>query len=618
MRLVFDVETNGYLEQTERLHCLVIKDIDTGDVWSYRDYQTELAWGLDLLANADVLIGHNIVSFDLPAIKKVYPTFETKATLMDTLLLSRVLWSDIKAGDFERVKKGKLPGRMVGRYSLEAWGYRLGNYKGDYQGGFDEWSQEMQTYCEQDVEVTHALYSRIEGMIAKHARTDFVQLEHDVRRIVDRQQNRGVGFDEAKANKLYGLLIGKRHELESQLKSTFPPWFRRGEYFVPKRDNAAMGYTAGAAMHKVSLEEFNPQSRDDVADRLIKLRGWDPKDFGKDGKPTLDDEILSAMPYPEAPLLAEYFTVTKRIGTLDGKVGLLRHVKDGAIHGQVVTNGAVTGRMTHMKPNMNVPKVGSPYGEAFRSLFIARPGYKLVGCDADALEARCLAGYMHPFDGGAYIEKTLKGDKSLGTDTHSDNARALGLDPQAAYPFDGKTKTGREIAKTWFYAFIYGAADWKLGFEVGHRGDRKSTVAKGRTARAAVLSNVPALAKLVERVEAKIAAVGYLVGLDGRRLPIRKANAALNTLLQSAGAVFMKRALVILDAKLQTNGLVPGVDYEHVLNIHDELQTEVKPEHANYVATTAAESIKLAGEYYDFICPLAGDACIGNSWADTH
>lgn len=632
MDLVFDVETNGYLEQTTMLHCLVLKDTATKQVWSCTHAhnvqadregitRASIEEGLDLLSRADKLIGHNIVKFDIPAIQKVYPDWHYKAVLRDTLLLSRVVWSDIKTGDFERIKKHKLPAKFLGRYSLEAWGYRIGNYKGDYEGGFDTWNQEMQDYCVQDVSVTETLWFRIVNLVSKYSRTDFVQLEHDVQVIIARQEARGVYFDVAAAEKLYGTLLGKRHEIGSALQAVFAPWFRRGDYFVPKQDNKRFGYMADCPLNKVSLEPFNPQSREDVANRLIKLHGWQPEEYGKDGKPTVDDDILQRLPYPEAPLLSEYFMVCKRIATLaEGQEALLKHQKNGAIHGQVITNGAVTGRMTHMKPNMNIPKVETPYGPEMRALFIARPGYKLVGCDADALEARVMAGYMAPYDMGEYIKITLEGDKKIGTDTHSMNAHALGLDPKKLYSFDGKMRSGREIAKTWFYAFIYGAQDPKLGFELGVRGTKAQQQAAGRAGRASVLRKVPALAKLVDAVTAKIKANGYLVGLDGRRLPIRKANAALNALFQGAGAILMKRALVILDKRLQEAGLIAGKDYEFVLNVHDEWQIEVldRDNLPQWVGAQAEDAIRDAGLHYNFICPLAGNAKIGDDWKETH
>lgn len=161
-------------------------------------------------------------------------------------------------------------------------------------------------------------------------------------------------------------------------------------------------------------------------------------------------------------------------------------------------------------------------------------------------------------------------------------------------------------------AFLYGAGDAKLG----------SIVGKGRQAgaklRAKFLAGLPALEKLVNGVKRRAKERGYLVGLDGRKLHIRSDHAALNTLLQSAGALVMKKALHILDTMLQEAGLVPGIDYEFVANIHDEFQIEVSEQHAEFVGKSAAESIRKAGEYFGFRCPLDGEFKIGRNWAATH
>lgn len=298
--------------------------------------------------------------------------------------------------------------------------------------------------------------------------------------------------------------------------------------------------------------------------------------------------------------------VQKRLGQVaEGKEAWLKNVRNGRLHGSVNTNGAVTGRMTHSRPNMaQVPSSRAPYGPECRELFIAGKGKKLVGCDADALELRDLAGYMAAFDGGEYIRTVLEGKKEDGTDMHTQNANALGCD--------------RDTAKTWFYAFIYGAGDFKLGATLGAKGSKQAVTNAGKVSRAKFLAALPALKNLTERVKKKAQAQGWIKGLDGRLLTIRSQHAALNTLLQSAGAIQMKRALVILDNELQTLGMVPGRHYEFVANIHDEWQLEVDEDKAELVGRTAANAIRMSGEYYNFRCPLAGNYDIGENWAATH
>lgn len=609
--LVFDIETNGLLDELDRLHCLCIKNLDTGEVISASSENLDIKDTIaQHLMKADVLIGHNILKFDIPAIQKVYPWFKPKAEIRDTLIMARLIYPEIANMDYGPAQAGTFPKKLIGRYSLEAFGYRIGEYKGDYKGGWDQWSQEMQDYCEQDIEVTTKLYHKLMERKEKHNFSDYsIELEHKVAEIIFRQEQNGFGFDMGKAEVLYQELLVRRIELERELKQMFPPWEVKTP-FVPKVNNKTRGYVKGQMTYKVQVVEFNPSSRHHIAKVLKEKHGWEPKEFTEKGEAKVDDSVLAELDYPEAKLLAEYFLIQKRLGQLaEGGEGLMKRVKkDGRIHGEVITNGAVTGRMTHRKPNMaQIPANRSPYGDRFRDLFKARDGWVLVGCDADALELRCLAHYMSAFDHGEYVDVVLKGDKSKGTDMHSVNCRAIGLDPA----------THRDIAKTFFYAFIYGAGNHKIGSIVGSGSDT-ALLKLGAKTRRNFLKNLPALGKLTERVAEKVGEKGALKGIDGRRLSCRSAHSALNTLLQSAGAVAMKVALVILDDDLKARGYRPGADYEFVANVHDEWQIECREQVAEVVGKTAADAIRKAGETLGFKCPLAGNYEIGRTWKETH
>lgn len=663
--LIFDLESNGLLEETTVIHSLVIKDHDTGTIWSCHDHEPDMdagefpvQFGLDLLEEADFIVGHNIQDFDIPVLQKLYPRFKPKGIVRDTLIMSRFMYAEMLRNDIEfhesRTKKGKqwIEKRLWGRHSLEAWGQRLGIWKGDYGKQREEegkelglkgpalteyvwgrWSREMQDYCVQDVEVTQQIFNKL---LSKGNSEESINLEHDVRRIVARQERYGFGFDERKASELYGKLSQRKAELERELQAVFKPWFRSSGVVTPPTDRKIkrpdLGvtvtvkqfskltgrevkpyvgpiydqYVKDAPYVKVTLQAFNATSRFDIANRLQTIYGWKPKEFTNDGHPKIDEEVLSKLKYPVIPLLLEYLMLQKRIGQVaEGKEAWLKHSRNGRIHGKVNTAGAVTGRMTHNKPNIaQVPAGRAPYGHECRELFCAGPGKKLVGCDADALELRDLAGYMAAYDGGAYIKTVLEGKKEEGTDMHTLNAKALGCD--------------RDTAKTWFYAFIYGAGDFKLGMILGGKGSQAAIKKAGAESRAKFLNSLPALKKLTERVKAKAKTQGTLKGLDGRVLAVRSEHAALNTLLQSAGAIQMKRALVILDNELQEAGLIPGIHYEFVANVHDEWQIEVDEDKAEFVGKTAAAAIRKAGEYYSFRCALAGNFDIGSNWAETH
>lgn len=623
---IFDLETDGLLEEVTTVHVMAVRCLGTGTLRVFRQHQMQE--GLSYLATFDLLVGHNITKYDLPVLGKLFGYTRHWSSYRDTLTLSRLIWADIVKFDLQQVEKKLFPSNMIGRHSLEAWGRRLGSFKGDYAGDpsiADEalreaskwlkWNQAMEDYCVQDVEVTASIWAAIQRQEWAEEST---KLESQVAHIVARQERYGFLFDEKAAVSLYGELVQRRMVIERTLKDVFRPrLLRDGKVFVPKRDSKTLHYVAGAPFQKLKWTEFNPASRNHVAIWLKALRGWDPVDFTAAGDIKVDDEILGKLPYPEAKPLAEYFMVVKRIGQIaEGDEAWLKHVrKTGRIHGGVNSGGAVTGRMTHSRPNLGqVPAAYSPYGPQCRACFTVPKGKRLIGCDADALELRDLAGYMAYYDKGIYIEAVLNGSKKDGTDTHSMNARALGLDPKAIY-FDGES--GRDIAKTWFYAFIYGAGDEKLGY-ILLRKRGPAARKRGKQAREDFLKNLPAMGGLVRDVKSRAKSQGWLRGLDGRRIPVRGEHASLNTLLQSAGAVQMKRALCILDDDLQAIGLVPGTHYEFVANVHDEWQIEVNDELVETIGPMAALAIRKAGEYYSFACPLAGDWKHGVNWYETH
>jgi hypothetical protein len=521
--------------------------------------------------------------------------------VMDTLVLSRLIHPDLYESDQKRIKRGTLPQRLSCRHSLEAWGYRVGENKAEYTGGFDEWNPEMESYCEQDVETLHKLWVFL-NVSAYDPRA--VEIEHKVQQIIFRQEQYGFLFDHAKAVALQTKLVAHRAGLQETIAETFHPRFLRdGDVKPVKVNNKKLGYVAGTVRQPVAYTEFNPSSRDHIASWFKHLYGWKPVDFTADGKPKVDEDVLTSLPYPGASLLAEYLMVVRRLGQLaEGNEAWLKRVgDDGRMHGSIITNGAVTGRMTHAKPNMGqVPAVHSPYGPECRELFIASPGKVLVGGDASALELRGLAGYMARYDNGAYIKTVTEGRKADGTEIHYVNQKALGID-------------SRDAAKTWFYAFIYGAGDEKLGLIL----KASSKVSAGRASRKRFLTNLPALGKLVLAVQAKTKKGKSIRGLDGRVIPIRAQHSALNTLLQSAGAIIMKKALVILDDSLKSK-YIPGEDYEFVANVHDEWQIECNPEHAEHIASLAVTAMEEAGKFFKFPCPITGEARIGRNWRETH
>jgi len=572
--VVFDIETDGLLDDLTRIVCLSYKENSEPVKTAHEPKDIEHA--LRVLQRADCIAGHNLICFDLPAIRKLHPWFRPEGVVRDTLVMSRLVFANLRERDMEDAAKHKamasLPAQYVGSHSLKAWGYRLGLLKIELVDAVEDfkniqYSESLREYCERDVAITHRLY----GMLMHNAPVDAVILEHDFAQCIFDQMQNGFGFDLQAAAALYSNLSAERDALIDELQTIVPP-------------------TEIQLKTKVKYIPFNPGSRQQIA-KVLMDGGWKPEDYTPTGDPKIDETVLSKIDDPIAVKFSRYLLLVKRIGMLsEGTESWMKSEKGGRIYGYVNHNGAVTGRCTHRNPNMaQVPSSSSPYGKECRALFVAGPGMLLVGVDASGLELRCLAHYMAKYDGGSYAKELLEGD------IHTANQQAAGLPT-------------RNQAKVFIYGFLYGAGPAKIGAIVG------GSYNEGKILQDKFLKKVPALRELRDDVQHAAKARGYLFGLDGRRLPIRSIHAALNTLLQSAGAIIMKKAALLMNDALQSN----GIDYRQVAHIHDELQFEVKEDQADQAKRLLPSTITDAGKFFNFRCPLDGEARIGKNWSETH
>ena len=600
--VVFDIETSAIsnfdtLLGLKEIHCIALST--NGE----KARLVPIEEALEELRVADVIVGHNIQNFDIRAIQRLHPNWEPEGLVRDTLIMCRMLWPDIQNEDWQNPD---FPRFLAGRHSLKAWGYRLGILKGDF-GETNDWSvytDEMGAYCVQDVDVTAALWKKIEAEESPPHPTD---VEHEFAAILSQQERNGFAFDGEGARKLHSSLLVIKDDIERKMQSVFPPQIvvmkTPVDYIDPLTDDRykRKGKAPADVRKRLINGElrtkeipFNPGSRKQIADAFREKYDWVPTSFTPDGRPKMNEKVLSSISFPEAKLMSRYLTVIKRLGQIsDGREAWLKAEKGGRIHGRINPCGAVTSRCTHSRPNMaQVPRVGAEWGSECRALFVAPSGFSLVGVDASGLELRCLAHYTHPFDKGRYSKEILEGD------IHTVNQKAAGLDD-------------RDQAKTFIYALCYGAGDERIGAITG--GGRSA----GKRLKSQFYRKIPALKKIQDGVLHRLKTQDYLTGIDGRKLKIRSKHSALNTLLQSAGAIAMKEATCILHRKISSRGWGPD-DVQQVGHIHDEIQLQVRTEISDELGRMAVQSIREAGEALGFRCPLDGEYKVGSNWAETH
>jgi DNA polymerase I-like protein with 3'-5' exonuclease and polymerase domains len=646
--IIGDIETDGFLDVMTKIHCIVLYEFSEKKFLTFNSQGNadgDIEDAMRMLNDCDKCIFHNGHGFDYPVLKKFTKSFDLKPSQMyDSLTMAKAVYRDIRGQDFDAMKKGRrhiefAKMNLVGSHSLKAWGYRLGELKGsiaDQEGTTDwsKWTAEMQDYCVQDVVVTTRLVESVLKKLDQHP-WECHALDNEFQHIMSRQERHGFYFNEDEAIKLYGEINGLMNKLEGELIDEFGSFFKRGKIFSPKRDNSRQGYTAEVPFSKVTLTEFNPGSRDHIQDRLQKLYGWKPTAFGANGKATVDERTLAKLDYPPIRLLLPYLQCSKISGMLAaGNQAWLKAVKSKRIHGRIDPMGTNTWRCSHSNPNLGqIPgvrkdssgsilwEVKGGFGAECRRLFGVPTGFKLLGHDASGLELRCLAHYMANYDGGAYGQLVVDGD------IHTVNQQAVGLNKRAN-------------AKTYIYAFLYGSGDLRLGLIVFNDLEpdkKKAFIAKhgpsgpaydraltslGKKSRKNISDSLPALGSLIKAVKHKAQTERKLKALDGRLLEIRSVHSALNMLLQSCGAILMKRWLVILDEDLKAAGLSPmafgGDNYEFVANVHDEAQCEVREADVDKYNEIALAAFPKAGDYYNFRLPIAGEGNAGNTWLETH
>ncbi len=544
MRAVVDIEADS-LNPT-KVHCVVAKDVDTGKVYPF---PPDLLHGFrDWSLGVKQFIMHNGISFDAPVLNRLLGTNIKPHQIVDTLILSQLL----------------NPMRDNG-HSLEAWGNKLAMPKGDVDT-FEVYTPDMLEYCKQDVNITHKLFEVLQKEGRGFSKSS-VYLEHQVRLIIDQQEKNGFYLDMQKAMSLYNKLRDEANELEKWAVTNFDP-------------------TVVELKTKTKYIPFNIGSRQQIAERLMEL-GWKPKQHTDKGNIIINEAVLDTIELPEAKKFSRFFLLQKRIAQIKSWIEACDDT-DGRVHGRVMTLKTITGRMSHHSPNMaQIPAVRSPYGKECRDCWTVDNPYthSIVGTDASGLELRCLA---HLMNDATFTDILLTGD------IHTHNMQMAGL-------------TNRDQAKTFIYAFMYGAGASKIGQIVG------AGAKEGQQLINKFLSSMPALKRVRDSVT-KAANKGMIKGIDGRLLHIRSPHSALNTLIQGAGAVVCKVWLINMIKRIRRT----GVDAKLVASIHDEYQFEVLTKDVKRFGQLTKDAMKDTEKQLQMKCPLDNEWKVGRTWAQTH
>lgn len=565
MRLVLDIEANGLNEvsidgnkivkEANTIHCAVIQDLDTGIVYQFTPNNIqELPKYLD---KATLIIGHNIF-FDIVAIRKILGDFKC-TKYYDSLVVSKLMYPDIND-------------HPLGDNSLESWGKFLKNNKINYTGGWEFFSQDMLTYCVQDVMLAADIFRYQQSNCKVPERV--IKFEHLVSKILSEQTTVGFGYNHNNGDKLIGELLIEKAQIEDEMRTIFP-------------DKVIERYSEKTGKRlKDKVEVFNPGSRQQIASRLYEKYGWQAPLTDK-GNPKVDESVLSKLDFPEAKKLVQYFDCIKLMGQVEDWNTRADLSRDGRIHGMVNAQGAATGRCTHSQPNM--AQVSKDHRA--RALFCPiQADHVLVGADLQGLELRMLSHFMAKYDNGKY------GDKILNDDIHTYNQKAAGL-------------PNRDAAKTFIYAYCYGAGDEKLGKIIG--GNRNA----GSQIRAKFQKEIPALDKVQQEVKFSVAKTKGVQLPDGRTVPVRSEHAALNTLLQGSGAIVSKLWMCIAytNLKKRFGNLVHQVAY-----VHDELQYSCHKDIADEVGKIVTKAATEAGEKLGLKIRIDANYSIGSNWSETH
>ena len=614
MRIVVDIETDGLLPDVTKIHCIVTKDIDSGFVREFDNFENSWACkhnAFEWLSGASLIIGHNFVGYDAKVLKKLWNLDIPYSKISDTLCRSRVRYPDL-------LKPAGITTK-AGVHSLECWGHRLGMAKVQNED-WSELTDNILDRCRQDVEITHKLWE-VQNDGWNWDNCDKVEVAF--LNFMEEQERYGWAFDEAGLPVLIKDLKATLDRLEEEFSRMSDKVVRKqGELKAPLKKLGGLTQATEKWYNELDVQAFNPSDISGPFTRVqfsnINLRsapqrskylhdhGWIPTEFHLETmKPKMTRESVKNI--PGGPILSDFVQAAHRMGLLAGEKGFINTVRNGIIHAGGNSCGTPTGRVRQYTV-VNIPRVGSFYGEEIRSLFTARPGHKLVGCDLKNIESRLMGHFTHAFDGGDFARRLEE------EDLHESTVSLL-----ASVGITAE----RSVAKSINYAIMYGAGAAKISLMA------KSSEDKTRAFIDEWWADKPALDNVRKQLEKALASRGqltykygrgiladkaFIVGLDGRKIFVRSSHSLLNALIQSTGALIHKMSCCRIYTKVQELHIAANP----VGNFHDEIQCEVLEKDVDKYSELVVQCINGVGESLNLNVKVDTDVKIGGSWRDTH
>ena len=605
--LIFDIESDGFLDVATQVFVLIAQDVSTDQIYTFTDHDDRfpsLADGLAFLKSADALAGHNILEFDLQILKKLFD-WEFDGKVFDTWIISEIC-------SYNRRH----------RHGLAGWGEHLGYAKLDFDQ-FDQYSDEMRVYCQRDVELNTMIYRHLmQEVKARKELTDKfpfgLRIEHDVAEFNAKVSNQGWLFDMPAATALLQQLTQEMETIEAKIEPMLgditklidkepktPKYKNNGEYnaatcrilgeYLGREVRATEALlddppmAPGTEFQRSVTEPATLGNMESVKQFLLD-NGWKPDEYNMKNfngqwirqSPKLTTTSLEKLG-DIGTSIDRYYTLRSRQTVLQGWMD--RASVDGRLRGKMWLRGTPTFRVRH-EVIANLPSVKAEYGPEMRSLLIAEDGRKIVGADSSGNQFRALCHYVKDDE---LTKQVLEGD------IHSFNASILGC--------------SRDVAKTWIYAFLFGAGDGKLGKIL----TGVNNLQRGRESRSKFASSIPGLGALVNKAKSSVNNRGYLPGLDGRKVFTPKDYQALNYLLQAAEAVTCKAAISYAMNKIKEEGL----DAEPRLFYHDEQAWSVAEGDAERVKEILEESFRDGPKLFG-VEVMDGEGCIGENYAEVH